>query len=316
MTDPRFTAPALLPARPGLAALKSLALPGLGQWHNGQVNRAIWWFLAFAFLSVPAVALAALALPPAWAPPVLALGLLLALGLWAGSALDAWRVARRIEHGPAQPADAWAARAGQTPFWRLSGPTVLILVLCDFIALPLLIGAVRSHQAQPFRIPSASMAPTLWPGDFVFADMRYACVGCRHPVRRGDVAIFANPNDRTVLYVKRVVALPGDRVQIEPQGLRVNGQPVAQPAGPLPPALPGTSVATSGPAIPLTPPASTDFSVPAGQVFALGDHRAHSQDSRHFGTVPLADVVGRVRLVWFSWGEGGVRWARLGQAVQ
>lgn len=307
MSDVNFNTLAPLPARPGLAALKSLALPGLGQWHNGQVNRAIWWFLAFAFLSVPAVALAALALPPAWAPPVLALGLLLALGLWLGSAIDAWRVARRLEPSTSD------ARPASVPFWRLSGPTVLILVLCDFIALPLLVGAVRSHQAQAFRIPSASMAPTLWPGDFVFADMRYACVGCRHPVRRGDVAIFANPNDRTVLYVKRVVALPGDRVQIEPQGLRVNGQLVAEPAGPLPPASSG---AASAPATPHTPPSSADFSVPAGQVFALGDHRAHSLDSRHFGTVPLADVVGRVRLVWFSWGEGGVRWARLGRAVQ
>jgi signal peptidase I len=152
----------------------------------------------------------------------------------------------------------------------------------------------------------------LWPGDFVFADMRYACVACRQPVRRGDVAVFAYPNDRTLLYVKRVVALPGDRVQLGGDGVRVNGAAVVEVAASAPP-----FAAAPQPVVP--PPVSAaplDFIVPAGQVFALGDHRSASVDSRHFGTVPLQDVVGRVRQIWFSWGEGGVRWARLGQVVE
>ncbi len=62
--------------------------------------------------------------------------------------------------------------------------------------------------------------------------------------------------------------------------------------------------------------APADFTVPPGQVFALGDHGSAGIDSRHFGPVPLQDVVGRVRQVWFSWGEGGVRWARLGKTIQ
>lgn len=310
------------PAQPALAALKSLALPGLGQWHNGEINKAIWCFLAFAFLTVPAVALAALYLPPGWTAPTLALGLLLALGLWGASVWDAWAVARRSARPAAlghPSTDTMAPMADRAPppplpFWRLSGVTVLILVLCDFIALPLLTAAVRAHQVQAFRIPSASMAPTLWPGDFVFADMRYACVGCRRPVRRGDVVVFAYPNDRTVLYVKRIVALPGDRVQIEGGEVRVDGQPVASAAGPAPP-LPAIPIPSAGVMTrPLAPAA--DFTVPPGQVFALGDHRASSTDSRHFGTVPLQDIVGRVRQVWFSWGEGGVRWARLGRLVE
>lgn len=298
-----------LPAQPALAALKSLALPGLGQWHNGEINKAIWCFLAFAFLTVPAVALTALYLPPGWTAPTLALGLLLALGLWGASVWDAWAVAQRSVRPAAL---SHFASPPPLPIWRLSGVTVLILVLCDFIALPLLTAAVRAHQVQAFRIPSASMAPTLWPGDFVFADMRYACVACRRPVRSGDVVVFAYPNDRTVLYVKRIVALPGDRVQIKGGEVWVDGQPVASAAGPAPP-------------LPPTPPAgivtrptvsAADFTVPPGQVFALGDHRASSTDSRHFGTVPLQDIVGRVRQVWFSWGEGGVRWARLGRLIE
>jgi len=290
-----------LPAQPLLAMLKSLALPGLGQWHNGEINKAVWWFLTFAFVSVPAVALVALYLPPSWTAPALALGVLAALALWLGSAADAWRVARSGAPPRQAAPTGTTPAASATPVWRLGGVTVLILVLCDFIALPWLIGAVRAHQVQAFRIPSASMAPTLWPGDFVFADMRYACVGCRYPVRRGDVVIFAYPNDRTVLYVKRVVALPGDRVQTEAGGLRVNGAPVAEVDGPAPPGadMASASVAppTSVPPPPFDPAAVRDFVVPPGQIFALGDQRTRSVDSRHFGTVPLlagrAPVDGR-----------------------
>ena len=299
-------------AQPGLAALKSLALPGLGQWHNGEINKAAWWFLAFAFINVPAVVLVALYLPPTWMMPGLALCLLLSVGLWLGSAVDAWRTARlaALRHTDACMPKTDAAE--RTPFWRISGVTVLLIVLCDFIALPLLIGAVRSHEVQAFRIPSASMAPTLLPGDFVFADMRYACVGCREPVRRGDVVIFSNPNDRTELNVKRVVALPGDRVQVDRDEVRVDGVQLEQ--------VQGAALSFAGTASPVvqkpTSAASLDFIVQPGQVFALGDHRRISVDSRHFGTVPLQDVVGRVRQVWFSWGEGGVRWARLGQMIR
>lgn len=300
-----------LPAQPWRAAIKSLALPGLGQWHNGEINKAIWWFLAFAAVSAPLVALVALWVPAAWMAPLLLLGLLLALGLWLGAVVDAWRVAQRqtlqLQLSP-------AAALPTTPLWRQSGVTLLLLVLCNFVALPALISGVRTHLVQPFRIPSGSMAPTLWPGDFVFADMRYACIGCRSAVRRGDVAVFAYPNDRTVLYVKRVLALPGDQVQIDGNTLHVNGSLVPEVQGEGPPAA--ATGARMGVAPPLAQPAPAAFTVPAGHLFVLGDQRAHSVDSRHFGTVPLQDVVGRVRQIWFSWGDGGVRWQRLGRVVE
>ena len=67
-----------------------------------------------------------------------------------------------------------------------------------------------------------------------------------------------------------------------------------------------------------TEPESTevDLTVPAGQVFMLGDNRNRSEDSRLFGTVPLQDVVGRVRQVWFSYADGHARWSRMGDVVE
>jgi signal peptidase I len=204
-----------------------------------------------------------------------------------------------------------------TPVWRMAGVTLLLIVLCDVVALPLLMLAVRGYAVEPFRIPSASMAPALWPGDLVFADKRYARrMGA--PVQRGDVAVFAYPNDRTTLYVKRVVALPGDRVQLRGTEVLVNGVASPVPEGPQPPAA--ELAAAVRPPVGREPAPSPveglDLVVPAGHVFVLGDRRQASTDSRDFGPVPMQDVVGRVRQVWFSWGSQGVRWERLGHVVR
>lgn len=249
------------PAPRWLPALMSLALPGLGQLRNGEIDRAIRCFLGFALLSVPGPVLVALWLPPAWTVPAVALGLLGALGLWVWSVVQAWRAAPR-----------------SVPPWRGWAGYVLLLLLADAVALPLLIQAVRTDQVASFRIPSASMAPALQPGDILFADMRYNRPGPgTRAVQRGDIVIFVYPNDRTLYYVKRVVALPGESVE------RLDGAAVT---------------------------------VPPGHVWLVGDNRAASKDSRDFGAVPLTDVVGRVRQIWWSSGDGRVRWERLGLVPQ
>lgn len=298
---------AMQPRLPWVAGLMSLALPGWGQLYNGQVNRAIWCFLAFSLLLLPGTALLALAVPPSLMLAALLLGLVAALGLWIFCAADAYRAAQRA---PAQ---------GLEP-WQTSGLYTLVFICCALLVLPALTLAMRAHLVQPFAIPSASMAPSLLPGDWVFADMHYNCPGCK-AVQRGDVAIFTYPNDRTLYYVKRVVALPGDRVQILNHQLLVNGLGLAKPgsepgqAGEVPAleAWGGKTWQVQGQqALQDSALAQT---VPPGHVFLLGDNRAASTDSRQFGAVPLADVVGRVRQIWFSRGDGSVRWQRIGDRV-
>ena len=274
------------PRNPWTAAGMSLLLPGFGQIYNGEVNKAIWLFLCFALLSVPGIALVALYLPGPWMAPTLALGLAATLSLWLYGAVDAWREAKsRPDH--------------ELRDWQVSGMYLLVLLACNFVILPSLIGYVRAHDVEALRIPSRSMEPAVLQGDFIFADKRYNCPGCKHAIHRGDIAIFTYPNNRTLLYIKRIVALPGDQVTLGRSGIEVNGKPLADPAG-------------SG-SVPL--PEQT-VTVPPGQVFVLGDNRRESVDSRNFGCVPMQDVVGKARQVWFSLGAEGVRWNRIGHLLR
>ncbi len=298
------TIDSVAPRRALVAAVMSATLPGFGQLYNGQANRAIWLYLLFCLVTVPGIALAALYLPTGLTTPMLVVSLLASIGLWIYSIVDAWRGARR--------ADPFRLRD-----WQTSGLYVAVFVICNLLILPTLIGWVRAHQIQAFRIPSLSMTPGIQAGDYLFADMRYNCPNCAQQVRRGDVAIFIYPNNRNQHYVKRIIGLPGDRVAIRAGRLQINDQALASstpdPAGMLTESIDGRNWQVQ---VPVDATVAADqavtVTVPPGHVFVLGDNRAASTDSRNFGTVPLSDVVGRARQIWFSRGADGIRWRRIG----
>lgn len=273
------------PRRPWLAALLSLVLPGFGQFYVGDANRALGIFLAFALLGIPVVIIASLYLPIGLTAVSVALATLASIGVWVYAVVDAWRQARRCD--PFVPA-AWQTR---TVYFS-------VFLFTAFVLLPSVIGYVRQHLVQPFHIPTDSMSPTLLSGDLMFANMSYNCPTCFKAVKRGDVAIFVYPDNRNQYFVKRIVALPGDTIGIDAGEMIINGAPV-------PDAFGGDSSISLD-----------ERKVAPGHVFVLGDNRTASRDSRHFDEVPLSDVVGRPRQIWFSYGEEGIRWDRIGQAVQ
>lgn len=273
------------PRKPWLAALFSLVLPGFGQFYVGKANRALGIFLTFALLQIPVVVVGALFLPVELTSVSMVLATLGGIAIWAFAGLDAWRQAKRSD--PFVPA-VWQTRTVYTS----------VFLLTAFVLLPFVIGYVRQHLVQPFHIPSGSMSPTLMVGDFIFAEMSYNCPNCLNEVKRGDVAIFVYPDNRNRYYVKRIVALPGDTIGIDAGEMFINGTQSEDAFGG------DLSVNME------------ERTVAPGHVFVLGDNRTASRDSRHFDDVPLSDVVGRPRQIWFSYGEGGVRWNRIGQAVQ
>jgi signal peptidase I len=295
------------PRKPWLALLMSLVLPGYGQLYNGQPNKAVWLFFSFAFCVIPLGAIAALYLPESLLVPTLVLATLCSVGLWLYSMRDAWVVASQL--------GTYSVRV-----WQSSGMYLSALVLCGVFALPLIYSYVRGHWVEPFRIPSSSMEPSVLKGDFIMADKSYNCPGCKHAVRRGDIAIFTYPNNRNFHYIKRIVGLPGDKVQLRGREVFLNGQSLKVSEQVQPQALQVLEgiegrnwTVRWGEGEKALP--DTEILVPPGQVLVLGDNRNETQDSRAFGTVPLQDVVGRARQVWLSLADG-VRWYRLGHVLQ
>jgi len=193
---------------------------------------------------------------------------------------------------------------------------------------------VRTFLFEPFNIPSGSMIPTLLVGDYLFVS-KYSYGYSKHSLpfslplftgrifesrpERGDVAVFKLPLDNKTDYIKRIIGLPGDRIQMVSGVLHINGQPVKRRrVEDYPGERPGQrSVVQYQETLPngrvhRIIEAQGDFGqwdntavyvVPKGHYFAMGDNRDNSLDSRvqnHVGFVPAENLVGRAEFLFFS----------------
>ncbi len=228
---------------------------------------------------------------------------------------------------------------------------------------------VRTVAFEPFNIPSGSMIPTLLVGDYLFVS-KYSYGYSRFsmpfapnlfsgrifesPPKRGDVAVFKYPRDNSTDYIKRIVGLPGDRVQVRQGQLYINGQVAPRqsqgnyetndggirkvvrryteslPNGSKHDILKETDGLEGGRRLDVDPNNTPEYTVPAGHVFAMGDNRDNSADSRYMngvGFVPIENLVGRAEFLFFSVGDKypwwqfwqwpfEIRWSRLLSAVR
>jgi signal peptidase I len=238
-----------------------------------------------------------------------------------------------------------AAAAG-TPAERVREP-IAVEYARSFFPVIILVLVIRSFLFEPFRIPSDSMMPTLFDGDFIFVS-KYS-YGLRLPVtntllvatgtpQRGDVIVFRLPPNPKINYIKRLVGLPGDRIRVDENNLLyVNDKLMPQEPGP----------AYTGPKQDLwnytgVPTAfeqldtkhhrlmfarggvkTGEWVVPAGHYFFMGDNRNNSKDSRWQGEpdapgfVPEQNLVGKAVRIWLNLDtRDGPLWRRVGNAIE
>lgn len=205
--------------------------------------------------------------------------------------------------------------------------------IAEAIVIALVLALViRTFVMQAFKIPSGSMEDTLLVGDHIIVS-KFAyglqipksaevnILGLNVPfletklirtwgdIKRGDVVVFRFPGDRSKDYIKRVIGLPGDKVEMRDKVIYINGEKLSDPHSIYKGRLFGEDpekTVNFGP-----------YTVPDGFVFAMGDNRDRSYDSRYWGPVPIYDIKGRAIIIYWSWDKEDhwVRFGRLGKII-
>ncbi|MDA0660840.1 MAG: signal peptidase I [Planctomycetota bacterium] len=284
---------------PWLAAVLSLFVGPIGQVYGGAAARAVRLWLIGTVLTVTAF-VGAVLLPASRLPCLLLLAF--GIGIPIFFATDAFCTVRQRRTMEQKSYQRW---------WVYC--ISVVLFASGYLTMALF---VRSFIAEAFVVPSRGMRDTLQPGDKVLVDKTYYNF---HSVTRGDVAVFFTDGKGSPTWVQRVVAIPGDRIEIREETVYLNGEQLDEPyarfRGPRPPNAEFIRL--------------EEMTVPEGQVFMLGDDRRMSKDSRIIGPIDLENLIGRPKFIYWSverhfpdpttieyYTVGETRWDRIGIPVQ
>lgn len=297
------------PRNPLLAVLLSVAATGVGHIYCGRMAKGlILFFASFAF--APVIVSAAHHASSTFLLVLVMGSLALMLGIFVYALVDAGLLARKLN-----------SRYTLKEYNRWYIYVIFIVVSVSYPAN--LSYSIRDHVLQAFKIPSRSMAPEILPGDRIF--LNKAIYKIQAP-QRGDVVVFHHPDDRRLFFVKRIVALPGESVEIRNNVVYINDRPLHhETADPLPELnfkLPQSArmvTEVNGPArypviidtaLPENRPRIT---VPHGRCYVMADNRLagtpdHRRpaggiprlgDSRYLGPIALADIKGRLDYIYW-----------------
>lgn len=191
----------------------------------------------------------------------------------------------------------------RTSIWIIIALSVGAGLLCLIVMQAL----YKTYVVQAFRMPSGSMIPTLLIGDHFLTDKTYAN---KKKVERGDILIFKYPKDQRKMYVKRVIGLPGDSIEIKDKKIYINNELIEEPY-----AIHTDRhvfAAHQNPRDNLGP-----VVVPDSSYFMMGDNRDRSNDSRFWGFLHSSNIKGRAGMIYWSWDNKNsrVRWNRIGKSI-
>jgi len=205
----------------------------------------------------------------------------------------------------------------------------------SFFPVIVVVLVLRSFVVEPFRIPSGSMMPTLFAGDFILVNK--FSYGIRLPVLNrkvwgggrpelADVAVFRYPEDPSIAYIKRIVGLPGDRIGYFNKVLYINGEPAPQVVissqewDQLRLSLRSEQLGERTHEILVSPQVVSpgrETVVPEDHYFVMGDNRDNSRDSRYWGFLPDENLIGRAFFIWMNWDcvTGNGMCSRIGDSI-
>gem|GEM_PF-151864 len=290
----------LAPRRWWLAGFLTVILPGLGQMYNGQPVRGLLFFGHFIWLQ--GILLHAILRPESGFSRIhfilSAIIIAILFVLFIVILADAIRRARRHP------------RIQATPFhrWPVFSAMILLSLSFHFLAQR----RINEMALKTYRISSFSMLPTLRPGDHVISS-RFVFLG-QNP-QRGEVVLFKNPGNHRQTFVKRIIGLPRETLEIQGQQVLINGEILFEPY--LPDRQASDTLAFTYPSVRLKD----------GQYFVMGDNRKNSLDSRLFGPVDRSLIRGKPLVIFWSW-DGTIprsnwlkRWfslriSRIGRQIQ
>ena len=187
------------------------------------------------------------------------------------------------------------------------------------IAAVLIALLITTFVVKMYKIPSRSMVPTLLVGDqlvvnkFIYGIkipyFRNTILSITDP-QRGDIVVFIYPQDRSLDFIKRVIGIGGDTIEIQDKKIFINGKLFTDNIG----------IYSDKMIYPRSLQPRDNFgpvTVPQGSLFVMGDNRDESMDSRFWGFVDLKDVQGKAFIIYWSWNpdEQSIRWQRLGKLL-
>jgi signal peptidase I len=280
--------------RPWVAGMMSLQL-GFGQLYNGQPTKALLFYLAAGW-GWPCVLVLIFLYSPLNPLFNMAVAVILSLIIFIAIILDAVIVAKR---------EGREYRKNACNRWYVYLGVLAVVALVTEGETDL----VRSY-VQAFNIPSGAMMPTLLIGDHIYVDKSIQH-GWKLP-ERGEVVVFKFPEDETKDFIKRVIGMPGDIVEIQNKNVLINGIPLDDKSYTqrIDPNIIDRLINSRDNFGPVT--------VPATHYFVLGDNRDQSLDSRFWGFVELSKIKGKAVALYWSWdgADSRVRWERIGRKTQ
>jgi signal peptidase I len=278
--------------KPWLAALLCFFDPLIGFAYAGSIGKGLF-FLLLAILAYPALfILLEIEITLASLSAILWLVLLISAAI----IISCYSTAKK------QP-DEYELKL-YNKWWVY----ISLYAFSSFVIAPISQNYSRNHIIQAYNIPAGSMLPTLNIGDHLLVNKR---IYKKKNIERGDIIVFPLPNKPTTDYIKRVVGLPGETVEIIDKEVFINGLK-----------LPKEHTLNLDSHILLREHSERDnygpITIPENSLFVMGDNRDNSHDSRFWGFVPVNTVKGKAFSIYWSWNKdkSEVRWKRIGQKIQ